>query len=123
MTIAAKLASIADTISLRPDVSRALRSTIAFMVPLLLASRGWISFDVSFVAIAAQNIAMVDARGDYRVRLLLLLSMVTVFAGAAAIGSTVAHNTIVAVLATGLMAVLGGVWRHLSTDYGPALAI
>src|SRR5439155_23481372 len=30
-----KLTFLADQISLRPDVSRALRSTIAFMVPLL----------------------------------------------------------------------------------------
>src|SRR5437870_11358313 len=101
--IGSKFSSLADQISLRPDVSRALRSTVAFMVPLLLATRGWISFDVSFVAIAAQNIAMVDVRGDYRVRLVLLLGMVAVFSGAAAMGATVAHTITVAVLATGLM--------------------
>ena len=36
---------------------------VAFMVPLLLAARGWLPIDVSFVALAAQNIAMVDVRG------------------------------------------------------------
>lgn len=93
------------------------------MVPLLLALNGWISFESSLVAIAAQNIAMVDMRGDYRLRLLLLLGMAAVFAGAAAVGATVADNLTVTVLATGLLAVSGGVWRHLSSDYGPALAV
>lgn len=120
---AALLAPLKDAASLQPDLSRALRATIAFMVPVLLAATGWISFDMSFVAIAAQNIAMVDVRGDYRLRLALLVAMTVVFAGAAALGATVAHNFTVAVLATGLMAVFGGVWRHLSSDYGPSLAI
>src|SRR6185436_431883 len=101
----------------------AIRATVGFMVPLLLAAGGWISFDMSFVALAAQNIAMVDVRGDYRLRLALLLTMAAVFVGAAAMGATVSDNTTVAVLATGLMAVCGGVWRHLSSDYGPSLAI
>src|SRR5688572_17087705 len=106
-------AMISDA-ALQPDLSRALRGTIGFMAPMLLAASGQISFDMSFVAIAAQNIAMVDVRGDYRLRLVLLLAMVAVFTGAAALGATVADDLVVAVLATGLMAVAGGVWRHLS---------
>src|SRR5437868_1155434 len=100
-----RFAALAEHASLHPDLGRALRSTIAFMVPLLLAATGWISFDVSFVAIAAQNIAMVDVRGDYRLRLVLVVMMAAVFTGAAALGATVAHDPTVAVLATGLMAV------------------
>lgn len=107
----------------RPDFWRATRATVAFMPPLLLAATGRFSFDLSFVAIAAQNIAMVDIRGDYRLRLALLLSMVGIFCGAAAMGATVSDNVTTAILATGLIAVLGGVWRHLSSDYGPPLAI
>ncbi len=118
-----KLTQLADRASLLPDLSRATRATVGFMAPVLLAATGWIAFDVSFVAIAAQNIAMVDARGDYRVRLALLVMMAAVFAGAAALGATVADNLTVAILATGLLAVCGGVWRHLSADYGPPLAI
>src|SRR4051812_9539283 len=97
------LGHLPDRISLQPDLNRAIRATIAFMVPLLLALSGHISFDVSLVAIAGQNIAMVDVRGDYRLRLALLLVMTAVFAGAAAIGATVANNLWVAVLATGLL--------------------
>ncbi len=121
--MAFKLKHALDGATLNPDLSRAVRATIGFMAPLLLAASGWISFDVSFVAIAAQNIAMVDVRGDYRVRLGLLLAMAAVFAGSAALGATVGENLTVAVLATGLMAVAGGAWRHLSSDYGPSLAI
>jgi hypothetical protein len=118
-----KLTHLSDQVTLRPDLNRAVRATVGFMVPLLVALSGLFSFDVSFVAIAAQSIAMVDVRGDYRLRLGLLLTMAAVFAGSAALGATVANNLTVAVLATGLMAVTGGVWRHLSSDYGPSLAI
>src|SRR5689334_17238269 len=99
---------LVDRASLQPDLRRAVRATVAFMVPLLLAATGYIPADMSLVAIAAQNIAMVDVRGDYRVRLALLLTMAAVFAGTAALGATVAHNLTVSVLATGLMAVAGG---------------
>lgn len=114
---------LTDSATLHPDVGRAVRATVGFMVPLGLAAAGWVSLDVSLVAIAAQNLAMVDLRGDYRLRVALLAAMSLVFTGAAALGATVADAPGVAVLATGLMAVLGGLWRHLSSDYGPPLAI
>ncbi len=114
---------LADNAALHPDVGRALRGTVGFMVPFGLAAVGWVPLDVSLVAIAAQNLAMVDLRGDYRLRIALLAAMSLVFAGTAALGATVADAPAVAVLATGLMAVLGGLWRHLSSDYGPPLAI
>lgn len=107
--------------SLPPDFWRAVRATVAFMPPLVLAAVG--SLDLSIVAIAAQNVAMVDVRGDYRLRFALLLAMAGVFCGSVAIGATVADSPGNAILATGLVAVLGGVWRHLSSDYGPPLAI
>jgi uncharacterized membrane protein YccC len=119
----ARLVTLLDHASLQPDLSRAIRATVAFMVPLLLAATGEISVDMSLVAIAGQNIAMVDIRGDYRVRLALLLAMAAVFVAAAAIGATVSAHLAGAVLATGLMAVIGGAARHLSSDYGPSLAI
>lgn len=114
---------LVDHATLQPDLWRAVRATIGFMPPLILAALGQISLDLSLVAIAAQHVAMLDVRGDYRLRVALLLAMAAVFCAAAAIGATVGHNLTSAVLATGLMAVLGGVWRHLSSDYGPPLAI
>jgi uncharacterized membrane protein YccC len=107
--------------SFQPDFWRGVRATVAFMPPLVFAAFG--AHDLSIVSIAAQNIAMVDVRGDYRLRFALLLAMAGVFCAAAAIGATVADRPTIAILATGLIAVLGGVWRHLSTDYGPPLAI
>src|SRR3954467_101808 len=88
----ARLIQRVDDAARQPDVSRAVRATIAFMVPLLLAARGWISVDVSFVALAAQNIAMVDIRGDYRLRFALVTAMAGVFVGAAALGAIVAGH-------------------------------
>jgi uncharacterized membrane protein YccC len=118
-----KLGRLAEQESLLPDLGRAIRSTIAFMVPLLLSVGGWLPLEVSFVAIAAQNIAMVDVRGAYRLRLALLLSMTAVFAGAAALGTVTANHPYGAVCATVLIAFCGGAWRHLSSDYGMSLAI
>lgn len=108
---------------MQPDLGRAIRATVAFMVPLLLAIAGWLPIEVTFVAIAAQNIAMVDVRGAYRLRLALLLAMTAVFVGAAALGTVVSEHLPAALLATVLVAACGGLWRHLSSDYGMALAI
>jgi uncharacterized membrane protein YccC len=117
------LARRADHESLQPDLGRAIRATVAFMVPLLLAYRGWLPIEVSFVALAAQNIAMVDVRGAYRFRLGLLLAMTAVFVGAAGFGGIASHHFVAAVIAMGVMAVCSGLWRHLSSDYGMSLAI
>jgi uncharacterized membrane protein YccC len=117
------LSRLAERESLKPDLSRAIRATVAFMVPLLLAARGWISIEVSFVALAAQNIAMVDVRGAYRLRLALLLAMTAVFVGEAALGALASQNLYAAVAATAFVALCGGLWRHLSSDYGMSLAI
>ena len=75
-----KLGRFVDHESLQPDLGRALRATVAFMVPLLLAATGRWSFEVTFVALAAQNIAMVDLRGAYALRFGLLLAMTAILA-------------------------------------------
>lgn len=116
-------ARLTGHVTLQPDLNRGFRATLAFMVPLLLAMQGSISVDVSFAAIAAQNLAMVDLRGDYRLRFVLALGMSAVLIGAAALGAAASGVLAVALAATVLMAVCGGVWRHLSSEYGPPLAI
>ena len=118
-----RLDRFAERESLQPDLGRAVRATVAFMVPLVLAATGRLSIEVSFVALAAQNIALVDVRGDYRLRLALLLAMSAVLAGATALGALTANHLLAAVIATAFIAVCGGVWRHLSSDYGMSLAI
>lgn len=119
-----KLGELAERESLQPDLGRGFRAALAFMVPLLLAIGGWLPVAaISFAAIAGQNIAMVDVRGAYRLRLGLLLAMSAIFGGAAALGTLASANLTAAVLATVFIALCGGLWRHLSSDYGMALAI
>lgn len=118
-----KLDRFAERESLRLDLGRGCRAAIAFMVPLFLSVAGWLPMEVSMVALAAQNIAMVDVRGAYQFRLGLLFAMTGVFTLAAALGTLASENIYAAVLATVFIALCGGVWRHLSSDYGMSLAI
>jgi uncharacterized membrane protein YccC len=118
-----KFRRFADQESLQPDLGRGLRASVAYTAPLLLAAAGWLPIEVTFVALAAQNIAMVDVRGDYRLRLGLLVAMTAVFVGAAALGTVASGHLAAALAATALVALCGGLWRHLSSDYGMALAI
>ncbi len=117
------LGALSDRESLQPDLGRAIRSTIAYMLPVALALAGMLPVAVTFVALAAQNIAMIDVRGDYRVRLGLFLAMTGVFTGAAALGSWTAGNLFAAIAATAFMVFCAGLWRHLSSDYGMSLGI
>jgi uncharacterized membrane protein YccC len=112
----------AERESLLPDLRRALRTTAAFMAPLLLSYFGLFAGPVVFAAIAAQNVALIDIRGAYRVRIQLLLAKAVILAGATWLGCAAAGSLPAAVLATALIAVSMGLWRHLSTDYGPSMA-
>ena len=111
-----------DYVSLQPDLSRAVRATLAFMVPLLLALHGSLSVEVSFAAIAAQNIAMVDIHGDHRLRFALVLGTAAVLVGSAALGTAASGSLVAAMLTGGTMALGSGIWRHLSSEYGSSLA-
>src|SRR5476651_2019599 len=103
-----RLGHLADHESLQPDLGRAVRATVAFMVPLLLAAAGRLPFEMTFVALAAQNIAMVDVRGAYLLRLWLLLAMTVILAGSVGLGALASNNLAAAVLGMGVMAVCGG---------------
>lgn len=109
--------------ALHPDLGRALRTTVAFMAPLILAHFGLLSEHAAlFAAIAAQNVALIDIRGDYRVRIGLLLGKAVILTAATWLGCVSGGGIIGAVLATGLIALGMGLWRHLSSDYGPSVA-
>jgi hypothetical protein len=108
---------------LTTDVARALRSSVAFVggwIACLWAGHPEIA---PFVATAAQNVALTDVRGDYRVRLAVLLTMTAVMAAAAVAGTVTGGNLFGATLMVGALALMGGAWRHLSGDYGPNLAV
>src|SRR3982750_1310165 len=95
-----KLLELAEHESLRPDVARAVRSTVAIMVPLLLAAIGVlgqgraIPLEISFVAIAAHATAGVDIRGPYPLRIGFLLAAILVIAGSTALGGLAAFHPV-----------------------------
>jgi uncharacterized membrane protein YccC len=108
---------------LQPDINRGLRATVGFMGAFLATTWFHLPLDASFAAIAAQNIAMLDIRGSYPLRLSLLLFMTAVVAGACWLGGMAGDPLPAALLAMALVILLGGAWRHLSPDYGMSLAI
>jgi uncharacterized membrane protein YccC len=116
------LGRFAERETLRPDLGRGVRCTVAFMAPLLLALTGKLPVEVVFAAVAAQGIALVDVRGGYRLRFLLLMAMTGVIAAAAGLGALSGTPLGLALAATALVAAGTGLWRHLSSDYGPSLA-
>ena len=106
-----------------PDIGRALRCTLSFMAPLAVGLSGRLPVEMVFTAIAAQNVAIVDVRGAYGLRLSLLLSMSGILAAASALGALAAPSLAACVAAAVIVALGAGFWRHLSSDYGPSLAI
>jgi hypothetical protein len=117
------LVRLAEAESLRPDLSRAVRGTVAILVPLVLSMTGHLPVQTSYAVLVAMNIATVDVRGSYPLRLALLGAMTLVLSGSAALGGLAAADTFRAVSAMGAIALLAALWRHLSSDYGPALGI
>ncbi|WP_052573716.1 FUSC family protein [Haloferula sp. BvORR071] len=109
--------------SLGPDLRRALRGVVAFMLPLLFSLHSGVRFDPVFACIAAHTISLVDVRGAYSLRFGLLLAMSLILAAATALGIAGAYSLPLALAGTLAMAVAGGLWRHLSSDYGPGLAV
>ncbi|MDB6139283.1 MAG: hypothetical protein JWO94_2355 [Verrucomicrobiaceae bacterium] len=93
------------------------------MVPLLICHALGMRSDAVFIAMSAQTIALPDLRGAYGMRLLILATMTVVVACSAVLGVCAGHSVMAAVLGMGLLAAVGGLWRHLSADYGPALSV
>ena len=117
------LARRAEHESLRPDLSRAVRCTVALMVPLLVATAGHLPVEAAFAAFAAQNVAMLDVRGAYALRFSLLVAVSAILAACAGLGGFLAPHLLLAVAAMAIVAVAGGLWRQLSSDYGPTVAV
>jgi uncharacterized membrane protein YccC len=106
-----------------PAASRALRATALFMAPLLLAALGPITGTQAVLAAFAGHAASsLDVRGAYALRLSLLAGISVVFTGAAWLGALAGHSLLLAVAASGLMALGAGAWRHGLGEYGPSVA-
>jgi hypothetical protein len=108
---------------LQPDLNRASRAAVAFMGPVLVALWWHAPFEASLAAITAQSLAMVDIRGSYPLRLGLMLTMSGLMAASAWLAGIASTNLPAALAAIALTVALGGVWRRLSPEYGPALAV
>ena len=83
---------------------------IAFTGPLLLAQSHPFPPEFAYAAIAAQNIAFFDIRGDYRLRLSVLALAIVVLAFTATLGAASGGGLAFAVLATALwIAIFAGI--------------
>ncbi len=109
--------------SLNPELTRALRGMIAFVAPLVICQIVGLTADAYFAAIGAQIVALTDVRGAYRFRLVILIVIAAIITAATFLGSLTGSHAISAVLAMGVLALLSGLWRHLSWDYGPGLGV
>lgn len=112
-----------EQVELRMDGARALRAMVAFAVPVLLCH--WLNqmAEAVFVSTAALNLSLPDLRGNYKVRVGIMATMTLLAASSAFLGVCCAGNAAGAVLGMGVVALGGGVWRHLSADYGPSMAV
>jgi uncharacterized membrane protein YccC len=106
-----------------PDIGRGLRCMASFMAPFAIGLSGRHTVEMIFAALAAQVLANVDVRGSYGLRLSLLMAMSVILATSAGLGALVAPSLPLCLLATVAIGLGAGLWRHLSSDYGPSLAV
>jgi hypothetical protein len=123
MLVSRQPAILALATEWHPDLARATRAATGLMLPLLLAGTGQIPLHLILAAIAAQNMAMADVRGSYSLRLAILSSGGLLLGIVAALGSLSSQHLWMALVFAGVMAVIAGILRHLSSDYGPPLSV
>ena len=116
-----RAAHFEEAFALEPDLARALRATIAFISPLIFSTYSPHPHAAAFAAPAGLTLALADLRGSYRERFAIALTMGLAMTGATVLGVAVAESLPLSVAAMGAVALLGGLWRHLSADFGPAL--
>ncbi len=112
-----------EQVELRMDGTRALRAMVAFAIPVLLCHWSNQMAEALFISTAALNLSLPDLRGAYKVRVGIMATMTLLAASSAFLGACCAGNVAGAVLGMGMVALGGGVWRHLSADYGPSMAV
>src|SRR5690242_1969147 len=95
---------LVEQIALRPDMGRALRSTVAFTIPLVICHALNRPGDALFIAMVGQNLTLQDLRGAYPIRLTILATMTLVAAGSALLGALSADSTLAATLGMGAVA-------------------
>lgn len=113
----------AERFELQDDGARALRGFLAFGIPALIAHALHRPGEAMFVSLTALNLSQPDLRGSYHVRVVILAALTLVASASVLLGTACADSMAAAVLVMGVLALMGGLWRHVSTDYGPAASI
>lgn len=108
---------------LTTDVARAWRSSVALVVVWVACLLTGHAAAVFVAAPAAQNVAMLDVRGDYRARAVILLALTAMLSLSVFAGTLAGNHVLSATLMIGVLALLVGGWRHLSGDYGANFAL
>lgn len=105
-----------------PTLGKALRVMLAFVLPLIW---GMLTADMTaavWIAISAEILSMVNIRGTYPLKLLILSGGVVACAVSAAIGTLAGHHWLAAAAVMMVLAFLGGFVRQ-SGDHGPGITI
>jgi uncharacterized membrane protein YccC len=112
-----------EQVELRMDGARAFRALVAFAVPVLMCHRLNQMAEAVFISTSALNLSLPDLRGAYKVRVGIMATLTLLAASSAFLGVDCAGSVAGAALGMGAVALGGGVWRHLSADYGPSMAV
>jgi hypothetical protein len=87
--LSSKAARLFEHFRLTTDVARGLRSSLSMALAWVACLLVGQAAAAVLVATAAQNVAMPDLRGDYRARLLILLTLTVVISVSAFAGMVV----------------------------------
>jgi hypothetical protein len=116
---------LSDRETLQPTIIKAIRSSVSFMPPVILAGSGVITPMQGVMAgFAAHSVSMLDVRGTYLLRLSILSLQACIMIGLAWVGGETGMvvGVVPAIVASGLMAFLAGYLRHTLGEYGPGIA-
>ncbi|MGH2642942.1 MAG: FUSC family protein, partial [Chitinophagaceae bacterium] len=105
-----------------PAAGRAVRVTLAFILPLIW---GMVTGDIGpavWISITAQILSNVTIQGSYPLKVLILSGGVLACAVCGALGTFAGHHWLVAAVLMAILAFLGGFVRQ-SGNYGPGITI
>lgn len=105
-----------------PAAGRAVRVTIAFVLPLIWGMITGNMAPAVWVSITAQILSNVTIQGSYPLKLLILSGGVLACAVCGALGTLAGHHWLAAAVLMAALAFLGGFVRQ-SGNYGPGITI
>jgi uncharacterized membrane protein YccC len=105
-----------------PAAGRAVRVTLAFVLPLIWGMVTGNMAPAVWICITAQILSNVTIQGSYPLKLLILSGGVLACAVCGALGTLAGHHWLVAAVLMAILAFLGGFVRQ-SGNYGPGITI